>query len=64
MRPTGGTVIDEGTRPQAAPTAERRWPMAAAVLVAAFLQLITPEAGRLLPRWVFPAFELLLLVVL
>ena len=39
---TGGTVIDEGAGTQAAPTAERRWPMAAAVLVAVFLQLVAP----------------------
>ena len=37
--------------------------MAAAVLVAAFLQLITPVAGRVIPRWVFPVVELLLLAV-
>jgi uncharacterized membrane protein len=38
--------------------------MAAAVLVAVFLQLIVPEAGRIAPRWLFPALELALLVVL
>ena len=37
--------------------------MAAAVLVAAILQLITPVAGRVIPRWVFPVVELLLLAV-
>jgi uncharacterized membrane protein len=38
--------------------------MAAAVLVAAFLQLIAPEAGRIAPRWLFPLVELVLLGVL
>jgi uncharacterized membrane protein len=38
--------------------------MAAAVLVAAFLQLIAPEAGRIAPRWLFPSVELVLLGVL
>src|SRR5262245_19686772 len=60
----GGTVIDEGAGTQAAPTAERRWPMAAAVLVAVLLQLVAPQAGRLAPRWLFPVLELVLLAVL
>jgi len=38
--------------------------MAAAVLVAVFLQLVAPQAGRLAPRWAFPVLELVLLVVL
>ena len=38
--------------------------MAAAVLVAAFIQLIAPEGGRVAPRWLFPLIELGLLVVL
>jgi uncharacterized membrane protein len=38
--------------------------MAAAVLVAVALQFGAPEAGRLVPRWVVPALELLLLAVL
>ena len=39
-------------------TPERRWPMAVAVLVTIVLQLIAPHAGRLVPSWVLPAFEL------
>ena len=38
--------------------------MALAVLVAAGLQLIVPENGRIVPIWTFPAIELVLLVVL
>ena len=38
--------------------------MAVAVLTAALLQLVAPEAGRLLPRWVAPLCELALLVIL
>jgi hypothetical protein len=38
--------------------------MAAAVLVAALLQFIAPEGGRIAPRWVVPLIELALLVVL
>jgi uncharacterized membrane protein len=38
--------------------------MAAAVLTAAVLQLITPESGRILPLWTFPVIELALLAVL
>ena len=38
--------------------------MALAVLVAAGLQLIVPENGRIVPIWTFPAIELVLLAVL
>jgi len=38
--------------------------MAIAVLTAMVLQLVAPEGGRLVPRWLFPSFELLLLVTL
>jgi uncharacterized membrane protein len=38
--------------------------MAAAVLTAAVLQLITPESGRILPLWTFPVIEVALLAVL
>ena len=38
--------------------------MACAVLVAMVLQWMAPEAGRLTPRWLAPAFELALLVIL
>ena len=43
------------------PTAEKRWPMAAAVLATIVLQGITPKEGRLLSWWVFPVLELLAL---
>jgi uncharacterized membrane protein len=42
-------------------TAERRWPMAVAVLATIVLQWITPKEGRLLKWWVLPVFELLAL---
>ena len=38
--------------------------MAAAVLVAVFIQFTAPEGGRIAPRWVFPLIELVLLAVL
>ena len=41
--------------------AEKRWPMAAAVLATIVLQWITPKEGRLLKWWVLPVFELLAL---
>src|SRR4051794_16167231 len=56
-----GDIIVEGTAPQAASAAERRWPMAAAVLVAVVLQATAPENGRLIPWWIVPAVELCLL---
>jgi uncharacterized membrane protein len=56
-----GDVVVEGTEPQATPTAERRWPMAAAVIVAVVLQSTAPENGRLVLWWIVPAIELLLL---
>ena len=43
---------------------EHRWPMAVAVLTAMVLQWVAPEAGRLVPRWLVPSFELALLVTL
>ena len=42
-------------------TAEKRWPMAAAVLATIVLQGITPKEGRLLKWWVLPVLELLAL---
>ena len=42
-------------------TAEKRWPMAAAVLATIVLQWITPKDGRLLKWWVFAVLELLAL---
>jgi uncharacterized membrane protein len=43
--------------------AERRWPMAAAVLFATALQIVTPRQGRLSFWWIYPVFEVLLLFV-
>ena len=54
-------MAGDSTVQQAAPAAESRWPMAAAVLTAMVLQLLAPQAGRLAQRWVAPLFELLLL---
>src|SRR5262245_38073535 len=62
LAPIGG-IMAQGSRPHA-PTAERRWPMAVAVLTAVFLQLTAPEGGRIAPRWLFPLIELALLAVL
>jgi uncharacterized membrane protein len=44
--------------------AERRWPMALAVLVSIVLVAIAPESGRIVPWWVYPSIELGLLVAL
>ena len=38
--------------------------MAIAVLTVMVLQYVAPEAGRLAPRWIIPAFELVLLLTL
>src|SRR5436190_8576656 len=46
------------------PLAERRWPMAAAVLVVAAIQFVTPRQGRLAGWWVFPLLEVVMLGVL
>jgi hypothetical protein len=43
---------------------EPRWPVAAAVLLAIGLQLLIPESLALRPRWVLPALELTLLILL
>jgi uncharacterized membrane protein len=43
--------------PAAARLAERRWPMAAAVLFTLVLQVITPHEGRLVFWWIFPILE-------
>jgi uncharacterized membrane protein len=45
-------------------TAERRWPMAAAVLIAALLQLGTPRQGRLPFWWLLPLIEIGALVLI
>jgi uncharacterized membrane protein len=44
--------------------AERRWPMAVAVLAAVALQIGTPHHGRLPIWWVFPVVEVVVLVLL
>lgn len=44
--------------------AERRWPMAVAVLAAIALQVATPRRGRLGVWWLFPVLELVLLIVI
>ena len=44
--------------------AERRWPMAAAVLAAVILQVGTPHRGRVPGWWLFPILEVVLLVFL
>ncbi len=44
--------------------AERRWPMALAVLAAVGLTVGTPHAGRLPGWWIVPILELVLLVIL
>src|SRR5262245_24927127 len=44
--------------------AEKRWPMAVAVLSAVILQVGTPHRGRLRGWWVFPILEVLLLMVM
>src|SRR4029453_4649465 len=46
------------------PAAERRWPMATAVLAATFLYLGMPHRGRLPGWWLGPVLQLLLLGVL
>ncbi|HUL85636.1 MAG TPA: hypothetical protein VLX89_09020 [Actinomycetota bacterium] len=53
------------SEPEAVATrAERRWPMALAVLVTIGLQVGTPKAGRVTGGWIVPVLELLLLGVL
>jgi uncharacterized membrane protein len=44
--------------------AERRWPMATAVLVATLLFIVTPHAGRVTGWWLGPALQLVLLGLL
>jgi uncharacterized membrane protein len=43
---------------------EPRWPVTAAVLLAIGLQLLIPESLAPRPRWVLPAIELVLLILL
>ena len=46
------------------PAAERRWPMATAVLAATFLYVGMPHRGRLPGWWLGPVLQLVLLGVL
>jgi hypothetical protein len=48
----------------AKPVAERRWPMALAVLSATLLQVIAPHGGHLPYWWLLPIMELALLVAI
>jgi uncharacterized membrane protein len=50
--------------PLGAVRGEPRWPMAAAVLGASALTLLRPAELRVLPAWVLPVVEVVLLVVL
>jgi uncharacterized membrane protein len=56
-------MVGDATQ-EAARAAERRWPMAAAVLTAIVLQAAAPESGRLLPWWILPLIELVMLAIL
>ena len=49
---------------QAQVVGEARWPMAAAVVTAMVLTLLLPEGERMLPVWVLPLVEGILLVAL
>jgi len=58
-------VTDTGAPPPALATrAERRWPMAVAVLAAVALQVGLPREGRVAGWWIFPVLEVALLIVL
>jgi len=58
---TGG---DEAPAPRSQGSrAERRWPMAAAVLFATALQVVVPRRGRVPGWWIFPVLEIVLLAV-
>src|SRR5262245_21032410 len=58
MAEEGTTGADGTTVPGAPrPSAERRWPMAAAVLAAALMQVVVPNRGRVAVWWLFPVAE-------
>jgi len=44
--------------------AERRWPMAVAVLTAVAFQVVTPHRGRIAAWWLFPVIEVVLLGII
>jgi len=54
--------MTDGSATPTAPVAERRWPMALAVLVAILLQVITPHQGRLRFWWLLPVLEVAALI--
>jgi hypothetical protein len=56
--------VAEDVGDRIAPQAERRWPMAAAVLLTAVLHQLLPGHFRVSPHWMYPAFILLFLVIL
>ena len=58
-----GPGVTEG-EPGTARRAERRWPMALAILVSVALQFSLPDRHVLSPSFLFPTVEILLLVVL
>jgi uncharacterized membrane protein len=58
---TGPGAADAGMSGPPGVTAERRWPMATAVLVATVLFVVTPHGGRLAFWWVGPVLQLVLL---
>jgi hypothetical protein len=57
-------VGKEKAPPAETATGERRWPMALAVLTAAVLQIIQPKREAVRGAWIFPALEILLLLIL
>jgi hypothetical protein len=59
------TGVGDAAAPEPPPAAaERRWPMATAVLVATVLFVVTPHRGRVPGWWVGPVLQLLLLGLL
>jgi uncharacterized membrane protein len=63
--PDGSTAPDGDDPARSGPVrAERRWPMALAVLMAIVFQVGSPHHGRLPGWWAFPVLEVVLLVVL
>jgi len=44
--------------------AERRWPMALAVLATVVVQVITPHRGRIAEWWLLPLMEVVLLIII
>ena len=59
-----GDADPDGSTPGESAYGESRWPMAGAVVSAIVLTILLPKDLRLAPRWVLPAVEGLLLVVL